>query len=107
MYASSVFSWQPWGDTSTRRAFYDSWMFGSIPVIHVKSAHDYENIFRGLLFRAAGIALNDTALVLDGYTFCNGERLLEVLACMPMEEIERRCSNMRMPCALFTGDFFD
>lgn len=33
MYATSIFSWQPPGDSVTRRAFYDSWVFGCIPGI--------------------------------------------------------------------------
>ena len=33
MYATSTFCWQPNGDTPTRRAFFDSWMFGCIPVV--------------------------------------------------------------------------
>jgi hypothetical protein len=34
IYSSSVFCYMPGGDSPTRRAFYDAWLFGCIPVIH-------------------------------------------------------------------------
>jgi hypothetical protein len=47
LYSKSVFSWQPFGDSPTRRGFYDSWMFGCIPVISNSSAKEYSLLFRG------------------------------------------------------------
>ena len=49
-YAGAVFSFQPLGDSYTRRAFYDSWMLGAIPVISRKSAMQYKGLFLGLAF---------------------------------------------------------
>jgi len=51
LYATSYFSWQPQGDTPTRRAFYDSWMLGCIPVIDETAAEVYEQLFKGLAFQ--------------------------------------------------------
>jgi hypothetical protein len=47
MYASTVFSWQPEGDTETRRGFYDSWMLACIPVISRSAACTYSARFGG------------------------------------------------------------
>jgi hypothetical protein len=33
IYLNSVFCYMPHGDSPTRRAFYDAWLFGCIPVI--------------------------------------------------------------------------
>ena len=48
LYAKSIFSYQPSGDSLTRRAFYDSWMFNCIPVISESSAKEYSLLFDGL-----------------------------------------------------------
>jgi len=95
MYATSVFSWEPSGDSPTRRAFYDSWMLGCIPIVVDYASYDYEQLFRGLLYRSTGIAFNETALVVDGATFTNGEKLFARIAGMSSNELERRRANMR------------
>ena len=51
IYATSVFSWQPAGDTPTRRAFYDSVMFGCIPVIAHGVSEIYAELFQGLAWQ--------------------------------------------------------
>ncbi len=88
LYADSVFSWQPAGDTPTRRAFYDSWMLGCIPVISGSAAkHTYGNIFRGRAFALAGLAAEDVFMVLPDEVMLSGELLLDRLRQVPEEEI--------------------
>ena len=45
LYAQSVFCLQPPGDSPTRRAFYDSLLFGCIPVISKSAAESYTYLF--------------------------------------------------------------
>lgn len=44
-YAAAEFSWQPFGDTATRRGFYDSWMMGAMPIVSFTSAKYYRRLF--------------------------------------------------------------
>ncbi len=90
LYARSDFSWQPAGDTSTRRGFYDSWMLGCIPVVPRSSADAYRALFRGRLFGAAGPALEEVAVVLDDAAMGNGAAVLARLAAIPTAEVRRR-----------------
>ena len=90
LYASSVFSWQPSGDTHTRRAFYDSWMLGCIPVISNTSAECYRRLFRGQVFAAAGIALGDAVVVLNDDVMQSGAAILAHLRGVSHKDIIRR-----------------
>ncbi len=96
LYADSVFSWQPAGDTPTRRAFYDSWMLGCIPVISAGAAkHTYGNIFRGRAFALAGLAPEDVIMVLPDEVMLSGEMLLDRLRQVPEAEIVLRRRHLR------------
>merc|ERR1719265_1338807 len=44
-YAAAEYSWQPFGDTATRRGFYDAWMLGAVPIISTSSAEIYRRLF--------------------------------------------------------------
>jgi hypothetical protein len=92
LYATSIFSWQPSGDTGTRRGFYDSWMLGCIPVVSRASADTYRSLFRGRAFSAAGVALEDIAVVLDDETMRSGAAILGNLSAISADEIRRRRS---------------
>ena len=63
LYASSDFSLQPAGDTPTRRAFYDSWLMGCIPVVSQSASLTYSRIFKGLIYSLAGLAMHDVVVV--------------------------------------------
>ena len=90
LYAKSVFSWHPRGDSLTRRAFYDSWMMGCIPVISQTCAKSYRALFRGVAFAACGIAFEDVVVVLDDTSFNKGGAVLAKVASFPPEEVRRR-----------------
>ena len=94
-YAHSFFSWQPAGDSPTRRAFYDSWLFGCIPVITTKSAEIYKLLFKERLFTGDTFVFEDIVVVLPHDVFTNGTLILEHLANMPVEEIRQRQSKLR------------
>ena len=47
IYYDSLFSWQPEGDTPTRRGFYESILCGCIPIINVTSYNIYKNLLIG------------------------------------------------------------
>jgi hypothetical protein len=47
LYLSSVFSWQPDGDTPTRRGFYEALLLGNIPVISYSSYLLYKKLLIG------------------------------------------------------------
>ena len=90
LYAGSAFSWQPSGDTGTRRGLYDSWMLGCIPVVSRGSAATYRRLFRGRAFAAAGVAFEDVAVVLDDDAMLSGAAILGNLTAIPPEEVRRR-----------------
>lgn len=91
MYTRCEFSWQPEGDTVTRRAFYDSWMLGSIPVISNSAACTYRGLFGGSIFTSPMSPLEDIVIVLQDSTMMNGQAILRcLLAIDPVEVSERR-----------------
>lgn len=90
LYARSVFSWQPQGDSETRRGFYDSWMLGCIPVISQHSANTYTNLFRGHLFTTIGPKIQNVVVVLDDDVMLSGAAILERLVAIPATEIKIR-----------------
>lgn len=64
VFATSVFCWQPGGDTPTRRSFYDAWLFGCIPVITECAVSHYERLFGGHFFsHHKGATLADVVVV--------------------------------------------
>ena len=94
-YAHSYFSWQPHGDSLTRRAFYDSLLFGCIPVISTKSAWAYKLLFQKHLFSGEHFVFEDIVVVLEHHVFTNGALILEHLSSISMEEMRRRQSKLR------------
>lgn len=94
LYARSVFSWQPGGDTETRRGFYDSWMLGCIPVISRSAACTYAGLYGGTLFAKPRPALSSIAVVLDDAVMTSGRAILERLTAIPASDIERRRRRM-------------
>jgi hypothetical protein len=90
LYARSVFSWQPPGDSETRRGFYDSWMLGCIPVISRHSANTYANLFHGHLFATIGPKIQNVAVVSDDDVMLSGAAILESLVAIPPTEIKIR-----------------
>ena len=92
MYATSIFSFQPRGDSPTRRAFYDSWMFGCIPVISTKDASYYEEIFHGMLF--FDTPLDQMAVYVDENVMYDGFALIKFLSSFSEGEVETRRTKM-------------
>ena len=90
MYATSIFSWQPEGDTETRRAFYDSWMLGCIPVISRSTACTYSGLFGGQLFHA----IEDIVIVLEDTDMRNGARIIHQLIKITEGELKLRRERM-------------
>ena len=90
LYASSDFSWQPEGDSSTRRGFFDSWMLGCIPVISQSAACVYSGLFGGYLFSAPRPTIGNIAVVLDDKTMMHGAAILWHLSKITSDDIERR-----------------
>ena len=94
MYASSIFSWQPEGDTETRRGFYDSWMCGCIPVISRSAACTYGGLFGGTIFAAPRPSLEDVVVVLDDTVMYDATSIMNHLRAISYEEITRRRQRM-------------
>ena len=99
-YAHSIFSWQPSGDSPTRRAFYDSWLFGCIPVIPEHSLPIYNLLFKGTIFTKENILLEDIVVVLPHSVATDGAAVLEHLSNISVEEIELRRSRLRAAAPL-------
>lgn len=93
MYATSIFSWQPEGDTETRRGFYDAWMMGCIPVISESAACTYAGLFGGALFRNAA-PLEDIVIVLDDAVMYDAVGIMHHLAHITEAEITLRRERM-------------
>jgi hypothetical protein len=94
MYAISIFSWHPHGDTPTRRAFYDSWMFGCIPVISKSCSFDYEQIFHGMLF--TDTPLSEIAVYVDDEIMFDGPKLLQHLSSISSDEVNKRRAKLAL-----------
>ena len=94
-YAHSIFSWQPAGDSPTRRAFYDSWLFGCIPVISEHSFKMYNSLFKGVIFNRDSVLLEDIIVVLPHEVSINGTAVLEYLSRISVDEIKHRHSKLR------------
>jgi len=92
-YASANFSWQPKGDTPTRRAVYDSLMFGCIPVIDTRAAPFYRGLFNGHLWK--DVPLEDVFVVIPQGKEYDGPAILQMLKSMPDDEVIQRRSNLK------------
>jgi len=64
LYATSVYCLQPGGDSATRRGFFDSLLFGCIPVISMEAAEHYTKLYQGTIFNRRESKIEDIAVVL-------------------------------------------
>lgn len=85
VYLDSVFSWQPNGDTPTRRAFYEALLLGNIPVI---SKSSFSLAYKNLLIGEE--AVKNVSIILDDETFFDSETLIIHLLRITQQEIEER-----------------
>ena len=113
-YAYSHFSWHPHGDTATRRAFFDSWMFGCIPIIDRKAANAYQKLYNGILFAknergyldgfnqtptqwksTSKRLIEDIVIVLPDSVMYDGDAVIAHLESLSKEEIQCRRSRLK------------
>ena len=97
VYARSVFAWHPRGDSPTRRAFYDSWLLGCIPVVAEEEYSNsletvYDHLFNGILFTL--FPLKEMIIAVPLEIFYDAEALLSHLASYSKEEVELRRTKM-------------
>jgi len=92
-YALAKFSWQPHGDTPSRRALYDSSMFGCVPVIDTRAAHYYRNLFKGTLWK--DLSLESVFVVIPEGQEGDGQAILQMLVSMPADEVEERRKRLQ------------
>jgi hypothetical protein len=90
LYASSDFSWQPEGDSSTRRGFYDSWMLGCIPVISRSAYCVYNGLFGGFMFSTPRPTLESIVIVLDDEVMMHGKAIIWHLSRITADDIAER-----------------
>ena len=65
LYATSVFCFQPGGDSATRRGFFDSLLFGCIPVIDLAAAEHYTKLYQDTMFPRPSNKIEDVVVVMD------------------------------------------
>jgi hypothetical protein len=92
VYWNSVFSWQPYGDTPTRRAFYEAILLGNIPIIS-KSSYD---IYKNLLIGEENV--KNIAVILDDQQFFDGDYVFNHLLSINNDEIVNRRQNISTIC---------
>ena len=88
IYFDSVFSWQPNGDTPTRRAFYEALLLGNIPVISYSSYLIYKNLLIG------DKKIQNSIIVLEDKYFFDGKYVLTYLLSITQDEINERQKNI-------------
>tara|TARA_B110000444_G_scaffold72407_1_gene68016 strand:- start:216 stop:1232 length:1017 start_codon:yes stop_codon:yes gene_type:complete len=88
IYYDSLFSWQPEGDTPTRRGFYESILCGCIPVINKTSF----NIYKKLLIGEENI--KKIAIVLDDCNFYDGNYVFNYLLSLDSDKITEYRNNI-------------
>jgi len=88
IYFDSVFSWQPNGDTPTRRAFYEALLLGNIPVISYSSYLIYKNLLIG------DKKIQNSIIVLEDNYFFDGKYVLKYLLSITQDEINERQKNI-------------
>jgi len=95
-YATSKFCYQPYGDSPTRRAFWDCWMFGGIPIITESCEPHIQRLFGGTFWGVDGIAkvsLRDVVVVVRDDEL--GASVLAKAMNMVSGEVERRQRDVR------------
>lgn len=90
-YAAAEFSWQPFGDTATRRGFYDAWMLGAIPIVSPSSATYYRRLFNRAVFQH----LSDYIFVASSKVLDDGQSFMEWVMAKDPIKIQTKRENMR------------
>jgi hypothetical protein len=88
VYWNSVFSWQPSGDTPTRRAFYEAILLGNIPVISESCFMIYKNLLIG------DENVESMVVILDDNDFFDANYVINYLLTISDDEILERRSNI-------------
>jgi len=88
IYYDSLFSWQPEGDTPTRRGFYESILCGCIPVINKTSF----NIYKKLLIGEENV--KKIAIILDDCNFYDGNYVFNYLLSLNSDKITEYRNNI-------------
>ena len=88
VYWNSVFSWQPSGDTPTRRAFYEAILLGNIPVISESCYMIYKNLLIG------DENVENIVIILDDNDFFDASYVINYLLAINDEEIFERRKNI-------------
>nr|UZT28781.1 glycosyl transferase family 2 [Nucleocytoviricota sp.]UZT29057.1 glycosyl transferase family 2 [Nucleocytoviricota sp.] len=88
-YLNSIFSWQPPGDTETRRGFYEALQLGNIPVINQNSYIIYSQL---KIFKF--IDLKNISIVLNNDNFYNADFLINYLNKIEKEKIKQLQNNI-------------
>jgi hypothetical protein len=92
IYWNSIFSWQPSGDTPTRRAFYEAILLGNIPVISESCFMIYKNLLIG------DENIESIVIILDDNDFFDAKYVVNYLLAINNEEIFERRSNINKLC---------
>lgn len=87
IYFDSIFSWQPKGDTPTRRGFYEALLLGNIPIISYSSYLIYKKLL-------IGEKIKESVIVLEDKYFFDGNYILDYLISITQDEINERQQNI-------------
>jgi len=102
-YATSQFCWNPAGDTPTRRAFYDAWMFGCIPVVPQSSEQHYARVYGGSFFSFHRTTLKDIVVIVpDNATAAD---VFRTLLGISQEDIAFRRRTMKLLAPFLQWNF--
>jgi len=88
IYYDSLFSWQPEGDTPTRRGFYESILCGCIPIINITSF----NIYKKLLIGEENV--KNIAIIIDDANYYNGNYVFNYLLGLNKDKIMEYRNNI-------------
>ena len=88
IYYDSLFSWQPEGDTPTRRGFYESILCGCIPIINITSF----NIYKKLLIGEENV--KNIAIIIDDADYYNGNYVFNYLLGLNKDKIMEYRNNI-------------
>ena len=88
IYYDSLFSWQPEGDTPTRRGFYESILCGCIPIINITSF----NIYKKLLIGEENV--KNIAIIIDDANYYNGNYVFNYLLGLNEDKIMEYRNNI-------------
>lgn len=95
--ASSLFCFQPGGDTHLRHGLFDSWHMGCIPIIYSTAAEQCATIFGGLLFRSV-VRMEDVVLIIPREKFIKAPAVTYAHLLHLIEDgtVERMQANIRL-----------